>query len=147
MNFKEYLINSQKIANEEKSVLDQLSEVKNLSPIEMRAAKSSLQVLIENAIGKSKQILKHYNSPVIPQNAKDSIILLHEIGALEDTIFGDLISAIGFRNSMIHDYMKFNVNVLYDIVKKKKYIPIYNFLIEDTQYKDVIIKRIENINI
>ena len=147
MTFKEYLENTRMIANEEKTILDQLSQKEELSPIEIRAAKSSLQVLIENSIGKSKQILKHYNSPIIPQNSKDSIILLHEIGAIKDEEFYHLRSAIGFRNSMIHDYMKFNIDVLKKIVFEKSYLHIYNFLTNDLNYKDVIIKRIENLSI
>ncbi len=147
MNFKEYSQNSKIIANEEKDILDQFSQKDKLSPIEIRAAKSSLQVLIENMIGKSKQILKHYNSPIIPQNSKDSIIILHEIGAIEDEEFYNLSSAIGFRNSMIHDYIKFDIKILETIVKKKSYIAVYNFLIKEPNYKDVIIKRIENLSI
>jgi len=49
MNFKEYLIATQKIANEEKEILDLLSNKKTLFPIELRAAKNSLQV-IENVL-------------------------------------------------------------------------------------------------
>ena len=147
MNFREYLDSTIKIANEEKEILDFLSAKNILNPIELRAAKSSLQVLIENSIGKSKQILKFYNAPIIPQNSKDSIIILHEIGAIEDDMFHSLSSAIGFRNSMIHDYMKFDVNILISIVKNKAYIDIYNFLVIELDYKDVIIKRIENLQI
>ena len=50
MNFKEYLIETQKIANEEKEILDFLSQTETLSPIEIRAAKNSLQVIIENSL-------------------------------------------------------------------------------------------------
>lgn len=147
MNFNEYLLATKDIANEEREILDELSIKKNLSPIEIRAVKSSLHVLIENSIGKSKQILKHYNSPIIPQNSKDSLVLLHDIGAIEDEEFYHLSSAIGFRNSMIHDYMKFNIEVLKKILIDKSYIYIYNFLVNEPNYKDVIIKRIENINL
>ena len=56
MNFKEYLNETKKIADEEKEILDILSSKKVLSPIELRAAKNSLQVMIENLIGKTKRI-------------------------------------------------------------------------------------------
>jgi uncharacterized protein YutE (UPF0331/DUF86 family) len=147
MDFKQYLIETKITANEEKGILDQLSVIDELSPIEIRAAKSSLQVLIENMIGKSKQILKYFNSPIIPQNSKDAIIFLHNVGAIEDEEFYHLSSAIGFRNSMIHDYMKFDTNVLKSIIKNKKYLAVYNFLVEEPNYKEVIIKRIENLSI
>ena len=91
-----------------------------------------------------KRIIKHHDCPIIPQRSKDAIVILYEVGAVGDETFSALNSAIGFRNSMIHDYMKFNVNILYSVLQKKSYLDIYDFLIEDINYKEVIIKRIEN---
>jgi len=144
LNFKDYLINTVEIANEEREILDTLSNKSTLSPIEIRAVKHSLQVLIENMIGKSKRILKEYNCPIVPQRSRDAIIFLHEIGVIDDERYSSLSGAIGFRNSMIHDYMKFDDNILYQILKEKRYIDIYNFLIEEPNYNQVIRTRIEN---
>jgi len=144
MNFKDYLNSTIKLADEEKNILDILSFQEVLSPIELRAAKNSLQVMIENCIGKSKRILKHYECPIVPQRSRDALDILYEVGALEDEEYQSLSSAIGFRNSMIHDYMKFNDAVLYHILKEKKYLDIYTFLITEPAYKQSIIKRIEN---
>jgi uncharacterized protein YutE (UPF0331/DUF86 family) len=144
VNFKDYLNSTIEIANEEKEILDELSIKKTLSPIEIRACKNSLQVIIENCIGKSKRILKYCDCPIIPQRSKDAIMILHEVGAISDEEYQSLSSAIGFRNSMIHDYMKFDENILYKILETKKYLDVYNFLITDINYKDVIINRIEN---
>ena len=144
MTFKDYLINTNKIAKEEKNILDELSNKKLLSPIELRAVKQSLQVLIENMIGKSKRILKEYNCPIIPQRSKDAIFFLYEVGAIDDDEYSNLGFAIGFRNSMIHDYMKFNNDILFNILKEKKYLSIYHFLINNPSYSQVIMKRIEN---
>lgn len=144
MNFKDYLINTIKIADEEREILDSLSDKPTLSPIELRASKHSLQVLIENMIGKSKRILKEYNCPIVPQRSRDSIIFLHEVGVISDELYYSLSSAIGFRNSMIHDYMKFNNDILYKILKEKKYIDIYNFLVKEPNYNQVVRTRIEN---
>ena len=144
MTFKDYLINTNKIATEEKDILDELSNKKLLSPIELRAVKQSLQVLIENMIGKSKRILKEYNCPIMPQRSKDAIFFLYEVGAIDDDEYSNLGFAVGFRNSMIHDYMKFNNDILFNILKEKKYLDIYNFLINKPNYSQVIIKRIEN---
>lgn len=144
MNFKDYLIATIDIANEEKDILDILASKESLSNIEIRAAKSSLQTIIENSIGKSKRILKYYDCPIIPQRSKDAISILYEVGAIDEELYSSLSSSIGFRNSMIHDYMKFNVEVLYTILKKKSYIDIYNFLIEDVSFKQVIRTRLEN---
>ena len=56
MKFQDYLDKTIEIANEEKVILDELSSKDRLSKIEFRAAKSSLQTLIENSIGKAKKI-------------------------------------------------------------------------------------------
>jgi uncharacterized protein YutE (UPF0331/DUF86 family) len=103
VNFKEYLIETQKIANEEKKILDFLSQTETLSPIEIRAAKNSLQVIIENSLAKLKRILKHYNCPIIPQRSKDALNFLYDVGAINDELYKSLNCAIGFRNSMIHN--------------------------------------------
>ncbi len=144
MNFKDYLIATTKLANEEKEILDILSNKDILSPIELRAAKNSLQVMIEKLIGKSKRILKYYDCPIIPQRSKDALNFLYDIGALDDEEYYSLSGAIGFRNSMIHDYMKFKNEILYAILKEKRYLDIYNFLVDDINYKQIIITRIEN---
>ncbi len=60
MKFQEYLDQTLKNAETERRVLDELSQLADsqgeLDAIHIRAAKSSLQVVIENAIGKAKRI-------------------------------------------------------------------------------------------
>lgn len=144
MNFTKYLTRTKQIAKEEKEILDYLSKKGNLSPIEIRASKSSLQVLIENMIGKSKKILKEFDCPIIPQRGRDAIFILYEVGAITHEQYREFMGAIGFRNSMIHDYMDFKVEILLSILREKRYINIYEFLIEEPEYKESVQKRIEN---
>ncbi len=144
MNFTKYLTRTKQIAKEEKEILDYLSKKGNLSPIEIRASKSSLQVLIENMIGKSKKILKEFDCPIIPQRGRDAIFILYEVGVITHEQYREFMGAIGFRNSMIHDYMDFKVEILFNILKEKRYINIYEFLIEEPKYKESVSKRIEN---
>ena len=143
VKFQDYLVKTVEIAEEEKLILDELSDIEVLSKIEFRAAKSSLQTLIENAIGKAKKILKHYNCPITPSRSKDAIIFMYEMGLIDDERFQALNSAIGFRNSMIHDYMKFDKKVLIEIVKEQRYMDIYDFLLEVPTYNETMKKRIE----
>jgi len=144
VNFTKYLTRTKQIAKEEKEILDYLSKKDNLSPIEIRATKSSLQVLIENMIGKSKKILKEFDCPIIPQRGRDAIFILYEVGAITHEQYREFMGAIGFRNSMIHDYMDFKVEILLSILREKRYINIYEFLIEEPEYKESVQKRIEN---
>jgi len=143
MTFQDYLTKTKSIANEEFEILNLLS-IGDFDRITIRAAKSSLQVMIENAIGKAKKILQHYNCTIIPNESRDALRILHDCEAINDEIYSSLHSAIGFRNAMIHDYMTFNNEILIDIVKNKKYINIFNFLIDECRYSDLIHKRIQN---
>ncbi len=147
MTFQDYLVKTVEIANEEKTILDELSSKMSLNKIEFRAAKSSLQTLIENAIGKAKKILKYYGCPVTPSRGRDAVFFMYELGLIEEEEFQALNAAIGFRNSMIHDYMKFDESVLYAILREKRYMDIYQFLIEIPEYNETLKKRITTFSV
>ena len=148
MQFSEYLAKTIENASEEKRVIDKLAkkylEQRILDDIEKRAAKNSLQVIIENAIGKGKQILKHYNCPVIPMRGRDVFHFMHEISLIDDARYDALMKAVGFRNSMIHDYMNFKEETLFEVLEKRLYDDVIDFLMLEPNYSDVLIKRIEN---
>ena len=144
MSFLSYLDSTKERALEELEVLDYLYQKDSLDKIELRALKNSLQVIIENLIGKSKRILKQYNSPIIPQRSKDSIDILYDVGYIDDEIYREFCSAIGFRNVLIHDYMNFDNEILYHILKSQKYKVIIDFLLEDVELSGVVVRRIEN---
>ena len=72
---------------------------------------------------------------------------MYEIGLIDDERYQALNSAIGFRNSMIHDYMKFDKDVLNGIVKDKKYMEIYDFLIEKPDYSETLKQRIASFSV
>ena len=147
MKFQDYLTKTIKIAQIEKDILERLSQRETLNDIEIRAAKNSLQVLIENSIGKAKKTLKHYYCPMIPKSGRDAFSFMYEIGLIEDELYSSMLSAIGFRNALIHDYMNFDDNILFNLIKKRKYEDIYNFLISDINYPNVLIRRIENFEV
>ena len=144
MRLQEYLDKTREIAKEEKDILDTLAQKQNWNKIETRAAKSSLQTLIENAIGKAKKILKEYECPIVPTRSKDAVIFLYEVGYIDEKMYRELMSAIGFRNAMIHDYMEFDEKILQKVVKEQKYTTIYRFLIADIKVSQTIQTRIKN---
>ncbi len=143
MDFQSYLQSSAEVAETETAILDQLRKKTDLTPIEIRAAKSAFQTLIENCIGKSKRILKHYNCPIVPKSGRDAVIFLYETGLIDDETYRTLSSAIGFRNAMIHDYMNFSEEVLVDLLKNESYRELYRFLIWKPNLSSVQQKRIE----
>jgi len=144
VTFQEYLILTRKIASQEQEILDEMSKKSTWSKIEIRAVKNSMQVIIENSIGKAKRILKNYNCPIIPQRASDAFDFMYEMGLIEDDTYGVMKSAIGLRNAMIHDYMNFNDEILHNVVESKKYALIIDFLMEEPNYSSVMIYRVEN---
>ena len=144
VSLQDYLNAIAKKAREENEVLEELSLKSEWNNIELRAAKNSMQVLIEALIGKSKRILKHYNCPIIPQRSKDAIYILYEVGAIDDEEYRIFSAAIGFRNVLIHDYLEFDDSILLRLVKNREYEPIYRFLTQPLKLSNVLIKRIEN---
>ncbi len=140
------MIQTTKNAEIEKNVLDELSQIANskgtLDAIYTRAAKSSLQVIIENAIGKAKQRLKHFDCPLAVTKGKEAFWILSEVGFIEDEFRNRIGYAIGFRDIMIHDYMNFDEKLLLNIVKNQEYNTILTFLIDDVNPSETIKKRI-----
>ena len=144
MKFQDYLHKTIDIAKIEKDILDRLSMQDALSDIEIRAAKNSLQVLIENSIGKAKKILKYYYCPMTPKSGRDAFSFMYEIGLIDDELYQSLLSSVGFRNALIHDYMNFDDDILLRLLQEKGYKAIFDFLVLDVNYSDALIKRIEN---
>jgi len=143
MIFRDCLAKTRSIASEEKEVLDILS-IRPLDKITIRAAKSSLQTIIENSIGKAKKILQHYDCAIIPNESRDALQILADCQEIDDETAQTLFAAVGFRNAMIHDYMTFNDDILIEILTHRKYNPIIDFLMDASEYNDLIQKRISN---
>ena len=144
MTFLEYLEKTRELAQEEGEILDQMRKKENWSKIEIRAVKNFMQVIVENAIGKAKRILKFYNCPTIAQKGSDAFSFMYEIGLIDDDMFSTMKNAIGLRNAMIHDYMNFNDDILMNVVRTKKYKEVISFLMADTNYSEVQLKRVAN---
>jgi uncharacterized protein YutE (UPF0331/DUF86 family) len=143
VDFESYLESTRRIAKTEKEILDEIARMDDPGPIGIRAAKSSLQTLIENAIGKSRRILKHYDCPTVPRSGRDAVIFLYETGVIDEETYRELSSAIGFRNAMIHEYMDFDETILLEILRKRRYEKIYEFLMRDVKLDDIRRHRIE----
>jgi len=144
MTFQEYLDRTKIIADDEQKVLDMMSVKEDWNSIEIRAVKNSMQVLVENSIGKAKRILKNFNCPIVPQKGSDAFEFMYEMGLIDDEMFSTMKSAIGLRNAMVHDYMNFNDDILKNVVTEKKYLDLVSFLKSELEYSSVQLKRIEN---
>ena len=81
-----YHAETARIATEQSALLDmawrELTEGRMLSPLEQNGVLHALQVLIENAIGKAKQLLKA-RAETVPVSAYDAFATLARLGEIE----------------------------------------------------------------
>ena len=120
------------IAQEQTALLDEarttLLAGGTLSRLEQNGVLHAIQVLVENGIGKAKQLLKAAAKQV-PLSAYESFLGLADLGIVKT---GDLTlwnAAIGLRNRIVHDYMNIDMHRVLDLVKNGQYRFITEFLL------------------
>ncbi len=120
------------IAQEQSALLDEARATilagGTLSRLEQNGVLHAIQVLVENGIGKAKQLLKAASRQV-PLSAYDSFLGLAELGVVKT---GDLTlwnAVIGLRNRIVHDYMNIDMHRVLDLVKNGQYRFITEFLL------------------
>jgi len=120
------------IAQEQTSLLDEaratLLAGGTLSRLEQNGVLHAIQVLVENAIGKAKQLHKVAGKQV-PLSAYDSFLGLTEIGFIKTSDLTAWNAAIGLRNRIVHDYMNIDMLRVLDLVKNEQYRFITDFLL------------------
>lgn len=117
-----YQAESERIANEQMALLleakQRILAGSPLSRLEQNGVLHTLQVLIENAIGKSKHMLKALGEP-IPVSAYDTFASLERHGDIKLQELQELQqwnSAVGLRNRIIHDYMNIDIQLIYELI-------------------------------
>lgn len=121
------------IAQEQSALLDEahttLLAGGTLSRLEQNGVLHAIQMLVENAIGKAKQLLKATGKQV-PLSAYDSFLGLAELGAIKTGDLNAWNAAIGLRNRIVHDYMNIDMQRVLELVKNGQYRFITDFLLE-----------------
>lgn len=131
MDLTLYQQQSEKLARFNRYLLDEaaqrLKQSADFTPMEEMGVLHSIQVIIENAIGKAKHILKMKQLSV-PVSAYDSFELLaiSDLITKEDLVIWRKI--IGLRNSIVHEYMEVNMEIVFDVVKNHYYQFVLDFL-------------------
>ncbi|MDA8430835.1 MAG: DUF86 domain-containing protein [Geobacteraceae bacterium] len=119
-------------AQEQTALLDEARETMlaggTLSRLEQNGVLHAIQVLLENAIGKAKQLLKAAGKQV-PLSAYDSFLGLAALGAVKSSDLTAWNAAIGLRNRIVHDYMNIDMPRVLDLVKNRQYHFITDFLL------------------
>jgi len=121
------------IAQEQSSLLDEarmtLLAGDVLSHLEQNGVLHAIQVLVENAVGKAKQLLKASGKQV-PLSAYDSFIAISELGIVKTNDLTLWNAAIGLRNRIVHDYMNIDMIRVLELVKNDQYRFITDFLLD-----------------
>jgi len=120
------------IAREQSALLDEagalLRSGGTLSRLEQNGVLHAIQILVENAIGKAKQLLKAQGE-VVPVSAYDSFSALTGRHIISSRDLPSWNAAIGLRNKIVHDYMNIDMNVVLDLVMSERYRFITDFLL------------------
>jgi uncharacterized protein YutE (UPF0331/DUF86 family) len=120
-----------RIANEQTALLDEakqrLLSGAHLTNLEQSGVLHALQVLVENAIGKAKHLLKTKEVEV-PVSAYDAFASLAQHGFIRSEELDQWNSVIGLRNRIVHDYMNIDMKLIYGLITKDRHLTIAEFL-------------------
>jgi uncharacterized protein YutE (UPF0331/DUF86 family) len=100
----------------------------SLSRLEQNGVLHALQVLVENAIGKAKHLIKAAGEPV-PVSAYDSFRALARILGLSSQELEQWLAIIGLRNRIVHDYMNLDMRRVLQVVESGGYAFVVDFLL------------------
>lgn len=131
MRLELYQAETARVAAAQSALLVQVREIlaqgRSLNALEQSGMLHALQVLIENAIGKSKQILKARNEPV-PVSAYDAFEVMVRCGEIAQEDLGAWNAVIGLRNRIVHDYMNIDMGKVIEFVRSGKEKLVTEFL-------------------
>ena len=134
-----YQAETAQIAREQSSLLDEarkkLDSGIELSRLEENGVLHALQMLIENAIGKAKQILKAKGEPV-PVSAYDALAALVRTGIIDPKDLPAWNAAIGLRNRIVHEYMNVDMRRVLELVKANQHRFVTEFLMAPIEAED-----------
>lgn len=97
------------------------------SPMEEQGLLHSLQVLIENSVGKAKHLLKSKGLRV-PAAAYDAFVALELNKIITREELALWKKAIGLRNAIVHEYMQLDMDIVTDVISKAHYNMMLEFL-------------------
>jgi len=126
-----YQAETAQVAKEQSSLLDEARrqlQSGGLSRLEENGVLHALQLLIENAIGKAKQILKANDEPV-PVSAYDALAALARIGVIKRENLPAWNAVIGLRNRIVHEYMNIDVGRVLELVRENQHQFVVDFLL------------------
>lgn len=129
MKIELYQAETEKMCRFHQNILDEakqrLEANDPFSNMEKLGIIHALQVLIENAIGKAKHLLK-MKQQTVPVSAHDVFQLLQQLNLIDNLEKWNKI--IGFRNAVVHEYLTISEDIVFAIVTKQEYQFVLDFL-------------------
>jgi uncharacterized protein YutE (UPF0331/DUF86 family) len=129
-----YQAETARIAGEQSALQVQakaiLQQRRALTPLEQGGVLHALQILIENAIGKAKQLLKATDQPV-PVSAYDAFKTLANRNLVELADLAAWNAIIGLRNRIVHGYMNIDMDRVMAVVAEDKALFVVRFLLQE----------------
>ena len=126
-----YQAECERIASQQAAVLDdvklRLQAHATLSPLEQGGVLHAVQVLAENAIGKTKHWLKALGQPV-PISAHDAFESPRQQGCITQQELDEWRAIVGLRNRIVHDYLNVDPDFINSLVLQNKHHFIATFL-------------------
>jgi len=131
-----YQAETAQIARQHAAMLDearqQMTTSGALSRLEQNGVLHAVQVLIENAIGKAKQLLKAKGEPV-PVSAYDAMAVLSRLEIIREADLPAWNAAIGLRNRIVHEYMNLDIEIVLKLVQDNQQKFIIDFLLQTVE--------------
>lgn len=120
-----------RIADEQTALLDEvklrIQSGTQLTRLEQNGVLHSFQILIENAIGKAKHLLKA-SGRAVPVSAYDAFAVFEQQGEISAEAMQQWNSTIGLRNRIVHDYMNIDMQFIYELIINDRHQFIAMFL-------------------
>ena len=99
-----------------------------LSALEWNGLEHALQLLVENAIGKAKHVLRLSGATVPPVSAYDTFAALHDAGICSEAEVDIWGKAIGMRNAIVHEYLNVDRDLIRAVLDSGAYRHVTDFL-------------------
>ena len=99
-----------------------------LSALEWNGLEHTLQLLVENAIGKAKHLLRLSGFTPPPVSAYDTFTALHDAGVCTEAEVDMWTKAIGMRNAIVHEYLKVDRDLIRAVLDSGAYRLVTDFL-------------------
>jgi uncharacterized protein YutE (UPF0331/DUF86 family) len=134
MRLDVYQAETVQVVAEQGALLDMarslMAQGRGLSPLEQAGVLRALQVLIENAIGKAKHLLKAKGLPV-PVSGYDAFANLVSQQWVTQADLPLWNAVVGLRNRIVHDYMNIDMDQVMVLVSNHQDAFVREFLLKE----------------